>query len=210
MHNRKDGLTRAGDVNPETVIVERAAWAVGAAILLLAAVAVLVLLGAAAVIGATSAHAAEIVPSIGLTRATDGDETKSNVGLALRGNLAGPVLQSEIGVSYRSEQYFDGALKAKMIPVTASLLVRPIPEVHGDVGVGWYHTKYDYAAPIADETKQEFGVHVGGGLEVPIAPRAAFDLTGRYVFMKDQESKLVPETFDPDFWTMSLGLALKL
>lgn len=42
-----------------------------------------------------------------------------------------------------------------------------------------------------------------------MAPRAALDLTGRYVFMKDQESRLVPETFNPDFWTMSLGLALK-
>jgi opacity protein-like surface antigen len=210
MHIKNDGLTRASDLNPQSIIPERIGWAIGAAILLLAGVAVLLLLGAAAVMGARTAHAAEIIPSVGLSRATDGDETKSNVGLALRGDLAGPVLQSEIGVSYRSEQYFDGALKAKMIPVTASLLVRPIPTLHADAGVGWYHTKYDYAAPIADETKQQFGVHVGGGLQVPIAPRAALDLTGRYVFMKDQESKLVPTTFDPDFWTMSLGLALKL
>jgi len=173
-------------------------------------------IGIAALLCAAStmqARAAEIIPSVGLTRATDADETKSNVGLALRSSLAGPVLQSEIGISYRSEQRYDGALKVKMIPVTASLLLRPVPTLHADAGVGWYHTKYDYAeGPLApsDETKQQFGVHLGGGLQVPIAPRAAIDLTGRYVFMKDQESKLVPTTFDPDFWTMSLGLAFKL
>ncbi|HET9950881.1 MAG TPA: outer membrane beta-barrel protein [Candidatus Eisenbacteria bacterium] len=162
---------------------------------------------------ATAARAVELVPSYGLTRATDGDQTKSNVGLALRTGLAGPVLQSEIGVSYRSEEYYDGALKVKMIPVTASLLVRPIPSLHADAGVGWYHTNYDYAASapaLSDETKQQFGVHLGGGLEMPLAPKMALDLTGRYVFMESQESKLIPTTFDPDFWSMSLGLAFKL
>ena len=151
----------------------------------------------------------EIVPSVGLTRAVDSDDTKSNLGLALRGNLAGPVVQTELGVSYRKEERFDGGLELKMIPITASLLVRPVPLLHADVGAGWYNTKFDYASPLLeDETKQEFGVHLGGGLQAPIAPRLALDLTGRYVFMRDQESKLVPEKFDPDFWSMSAGLAI--
>jgi hypothetical protein len=174
-----------------------------------AAAAVAVALLAAAV----PTRAAEVVPSVGLTRATDGDQTKSNVGLALRAPLAGPMVQAELGASYRSDEYYGGDLKTKTIPVTASILVRPIPNLHGDVGVGWYHTKYEYAAAvptIADETKQDFGVHLGAGLQMPLAPRVALDLTGRYVFMKNQESKIVPTTFNPDFWTMSLGLALKL
>jgi hypothetical protein len=156
-------------------------------------------------------RATEIVPSIGVTRTVDNDESKSNLGLALRGNVAGPAVQTELAVTYRKDEYFGGGLETKTIPIMASLLLRPVPSLHADVGVGWYHTKYDYAsAALEDETKQDFGVHVGGGLQVPIAPKAAIDLTGRYGFMKDQESKLVPETFDPDFWTMSLGLALKL
>jgi len=158
-----------------------------------------------------TSRAGEIVPSIGLSRAVDGEQTKSNLGLAIRGNLAGPMVQAELGASYRSEKRFNDDLTVKMIPITASILVRPIPTLHADVGAGWYHTKYEYAAALLleDETKQEFGVHLGGGLQVPLAPRAALDLTGRYVFMKDQESKLVPTKFNPDFWTMSLGLALK-
>jgi hypothetical protein len=157
-----------------------------------------------------TAEGAEIVPSFGLTRSADSDDTKSNVGLALRSALLGEQLQSEIGVSYRKEEYYNGALETKVIPLTASLLLRPVPALHADAGVGWYHTNYDYENPlIDDETDQQFGVHVGGGFQVPLAPRAAIDLTGRYVFLKDQESKLVPETFDPDFWSMALGMAIK-
>jgi len=176
------------------------------------AAALLLLVGSAAA-GATPARAVELVPSYGLTRATDGDQTKSNLGLALRTGLAGPMLQSELGVSYRSEQYYDGGLDVKMVPVTASILVRPIPTLHADAGVGLYFTKYDYASSVttaSDETKQQLGVHIGGGFGMPIAPMASLDLTGRYVFMKSQESQLVPTKFDPDFWTLSLGLAFKL
>jgi hypothetical protein len=48
---------------------------------------------------------------------------------------------------------------------------------------------------------------LGGGFQVPLAPTVALDLGGRYVMLRDQQSHLVPETFDPDFWMLSLGLA---
>jgi len=184
----------------------RAVLGVGAMGALLGALA----LSALGAFGAPAAMAAEIVPSVGLTRSVDGDETNKSVGLALRGSLVPGVLKSEIGASYRSEDQFGGNLKLKMWPITASLLVSPIPTLYGSAGVGWYHTTFDYdeALPFEDETKEEFGVHVGGGVRVPLAPAAAIDLGGRYVMMRDQESKLVPEKFNPDFWTLSLGLAL--
>ena len=178
-------------------------------------------LGVGAVLGALlgastfavpRATAVEIVPSVGLTRSVDGDDTNKSVGLALRGSLVPGVLKSEIGASYRSEDQFNGDLKLKMWPVTASVLLTPIPTLYGSAGVGWYHTTFDYdeSLPIKDETKEEFGVHLGGGLRIPLAPAAAIDLGGRYVMMRDQESKLVPAKFNPDFWTLSLGLALGL
>ena len=161
----------------------------------------------------SGARATELVPSFGLTRTVDSDQANSNFGLALRGDIAGRVLQTELAASYRSQTYADGAVKTRMIPLTASILVRPISMVHADAGAGWYHTKYEYPnAPgsPSDDTIQQFGVHVGGGLEVPLAPRTALDLTGRYIFLENQEAKLVPQTFDPDFWSMSLGLAFRL
>ena len=156
-------------------------------------------------------RAAEIVPSIGLTKPVDGDaDARVFGGLALRGDLI-PMLRSEIGVSYRSESRFDDQLHIRTWPITASVYLAPIPSLYAGVGVGWYQITFDYdeGLPFEDETNQEFGVHVGGGFQVPLAPSASLDLNGRYVMLRDQRSRLVPEKFDPDFWTTSVGLAFK-
>ena len=162
-------------------------------------------------LGVRVGHAGEIVPSIGLTKPVNGDvDAAPYGGIAVRGMLA-PMLETEIGVAYRSESRDADQLKIRMWPVTASLYLTPLPMLYAGGGVGWYQTTYDYAStlPYSDETKQEFGVHLGGGMQVPLGPRAGLDLGGRYVMMRDQQSPLIPEKFSPDFWTTSIGLALK-
>ena len=173
------------------------------------------LLGSALIAGllvapTARAFAAEIIPSVGLTRSVDSDEAKSLVGLALRGSLIPGVVKTELGVQYRQETLYDGDLKLRQWPVTASLWLAPVPALYAGAGVGWYQTTFDYsdATGLDDTTKQQFGVHVGGGVRVPIVPHAALDLNGRYVFLQDQESKLIPEKFNPDFWSLSAGLAI--
>jgi len=157
------------------------------------------------------AKAAEIIPSYGVTKSVDADDAKGIFGLALRGSLVPNVLKTEIAVGYRSEEMSNGAVDVRQWPVSASLLLTPIDMIYAGVGVGWYHTTYDYESDlIDDDTTQEFGVHVGGGLQVPVSPRVAVDLGGRFVKLQDQESQLIPDKFDPSFWTLSLGLALKL
>jgi len=157
-----------------------------------------------------AAGAVELVPSVGITRSVESDEVTRQVGLAVRGNIVPHVLKSEIGGSYRTEKRNAGAVEAKMWPITASLWLTPIPVLYAGAGVGWYHTTLEYrpALGLEDETKQDFGVHVGGGMKMPLAPGVALDFGGRYVFLQDQESRLVPEKFNPDFWTLSAGLAL--
>jgi hypothetical protein len=169
------------------------------------------LLLAVLLFAAQAARAGEIIPSVGLTRAVEGsDESKVSGGLALRGKVF-PFLKAEIGASYREESRFDGDLQVRQWPLTGSLWLNPVPMLYAGGGVGWYQTSFDYAdaTGLPSSTSTEFGVHLGGGLEVPIAPAAAIDLHGRYVMMRDQESHLVPEKFNPDFWTTSLGLAIK-
>jgi len=165
----------------------------------------------ALVLLAGASAAAEFVPSIGITKPVDGGtDAKLLTGLALRDNLA-PILKGELAVAYRSESRFDDQLKVRSWPVTASLYLTPVPALYGGAGVGWYQTTFDYennTPLLQDETKQLFGVHVGGGMQVPLAA-AALDLNGRYVMLRDQESRLVPEEFNPDFWTLALGLAFK-
>ncbi len=151
----------------------------------------------------------EIVPQLGITRAVSGGgNAQLSTGLALRTNLF-PSIKGEIGVSYRSESRFDDQLKERSWPVTASLYLAPIPAIYAGAGVGWYQTTFDYpSGAFPDQTQQQFGVHVGGGVELPLAPAAGLDLNGRYVMMRDQQAHLVPEKFNPDFWTTSLGLAI--
>jgi len=164
--------------------------------------------------GAQIAKATEIIPSVGLTKPVDGNEDAKLYGsLGVRTNIL-PILKTEIGIAYRQEDKFDDQLRVRMWPVTASLWLTPIPALYAGGGVGWYNITYDYnqdkiPVPISDETKQEFGVHLGGGVLVPLGSVASLDLNGRYVMMRDQESHLVPEKFNPDFWTTSLGLAFR-
>jgi opacity protein-like surface antigen len=164
-------------------------------------------------VGVQAANAAEIIPAVGLTKPVEGSEEADVFGsLSLRAPLL-PILKSEIGVGYRQESRFDDALHVRMWPITASLWLTPVPMLYAGGGVGWYNMTFDYdddlPVPIEDETVQEFGVHLGGGLTMPLNASVGLDLNGRYVMLQDQESRLVPESFDPDFWTTSLGIAIK-
>ena len=162
------------------------------------------------VAGIQVAHSAELVPAYGWERAISGDATARGFGqLALRSSLL-PLVQTEIAVGFRQEDRFGDQLHVRMVPVTASLYLKPVPAIYAGGGAGWYHTTLDYASGtgLADETREEFGVHVGGGLQVPIAPSASVDLGGRYVMMRNQSDRLIPQRFDPDFWVTTLGLAL--
>jgi len=159
------------------------------------------------------AHAAsgEIVPAFGITKPVDGGDAKMSGNLALRGHPL-PMLMTEIGAGYRTESRFDDQLKIRQWPITASLYLSPPNSiVYGGAGVGWYHSTFDYqeSTGIPDETTQQFGVHLGGGFQVPLGARAGVDLNGRYVMLRDQQSHLVPEKFNPDFWTTQLGLSFK-
>jgi hypothetical protein len=163
-------------------------------------------------IGVQLARATEVIPSVGITRSvnTDDNTAKISGGLALRSELA-PFLTGEIGASYRNEDRFGGDLHIKQWPITASLWLKPVPMFYVGGGAGWYHTTLDYDESLAlsDETKQKFGVHLGGGMRVPLAPMVGLDLNGRYVFLDDLDQKLSTEKLDPDFWTTSVGLAIK-
>ncbi len=155
-------------------------------------------------------YATEIIPSYGITKSKDSDQVKGMFGLALRATLVRDLLQTEIAGGYRTESRSNGALDVRQWPITASLLLAPRDLFYVGAGVGWYNTTYDYKSElIEDETTQDFGVHLGGGLKIPLSHRVGADLGGRYVMLQDQESRLIPEKFNPSFWTLQAGLALK-
>ena len=170
------------------------------------------MLAALAATIAGPARATEIIPSIGVTKSTDAHAGNAQGfgGLALRAPLF-PFLDAEGGIAYRQDAYA-GDVKVRQWPVTASLWVVPLPAVFAGGGVGWYRTTIDFPANslIKDSTTEKMGVHLGGGIDLPVAPKLGLELSGRYIFMsKDKSSVDVPTTFNPDFWTVALGLAVK-
>jgi hypothetical protein len=72
------------------------------------------------------------------------------------------------------------------------VLIYPLPIVYGAIGAGWYNTSISYDIPagalggpmaLASETKQGFGWHFGGGVELPVGEVAKLVGDIRYVFL---------------------------
>ena len=156
------------------------------------------------------AKAGEIIPSVGWTKITDGNgETATSYGLALRGGIV-PMLSAELGFSYHKSDLFDGQIEQTQWPLTASLWLKPMPMFYVGGGLGWYNTTLHYpnTPALASYTSQKTGVHLGGGLTLPLVPGvASADLNLRYVYLGTQKSDLPPQNFKADYWTTSLGVA---
>jgi len=162
--------------------------------------------------GLRTAHAVQIVPSVGLTQSVDGAGSQMTLALALRQSIV-PRVQMELQVAHRSESFdFAGqSFKMRTIPVTASVWVSPVPMLYAGGGVGAYPEMVEYGNnlfPTSNQTK--FGAHLGAGTRFSLTPLVGLDLQGRYVFLGQQASQLQSGSFDPSFWSVSAGLVLGL
>lgn len=165
-------------------------------------------------ISVDTARAVELIPSLGMTKSTDENGGDGNLygGLALRFPVMS-FMKAEGAIGYRQDSFADGDLKARQWPLTASAWFTLLPSVYAGGGIGWYRTTLDYAdnLPYEDETSMQTGLHVGGGLSLPMGTGFGLDLNGRYIFMQgDNNNVQLPTTFNPDFWSLSLGLVFKL
>jgi len=157
-------------------------------------------------------RAAQFISSIGYTKATDSNagDGKAFGSVALRAALL-PFLSAEGGIAYREDSFLNDDLKVRQWPVTASVWLTSGSMLYAGGGLGWYRTTYDYRStlPFKDTTTDKVGVHLGGGLAVPITPHLGLDLNGRYVFMQKDDTIQLPTQFNPDFWSTSVGVAIK-
>lgn len=125
-------------------------------------------------------------PQFGYSKAQDADKGSYISGAAFRMKLTN-VLSVEASIDYREENYANDALAVRSWPVMATCLIYPLPMVYGAVGAGLYSLTYDYDQSklplLRDVTTQKFGLHFGGGAELPFG--SSFILTGdiRYVFL---------------------------
>ncbi len=158
-------------------------------------------------------------PEIGFFKSQDADNAKMMGGAAARYRLA-EGLAVEGSVSYRSEDYNNGYVSAKSWPVMVTGLIYPIDIAYGAIGAGWYNTTIDYNYPpnyngglgmTSSETKQRFGWHFGGGLEMPLGNSTTLVGDIRYVFL-DYNFKTFPGTngVNSDFYIITAGVLFGL
>jgi len=83
----------------------------------------------------------------------------------------------EGAVDHRTDE-FAGGTDVRTWPITASLIVRPLPIVFAAAGLGWYNTTVDYAGDaLDDQTETNMGVSIRS--RCPIAAGAHAEPGGR-------------------------------
>jgi len=151
-------------------------------------------------------------PHVGIQKAQDADESNYLFGGTARVKFA--AIAAEGSISYRQEDYESGAVTVKSWPVTASGLFYPLPALYGVVGAGWYNTTFDFndtynMSGFNDRTEQEFGWHLGAGLELPISPKTKIFGDIRWVFLEYELENLpstVVEDVNADFYSINVGV----
>jgi opacity protein-like surface antigen len=162
--------------------------------------------------GILSAQGIGVGPVIGYQKASDADEGRLMYGAALRLKLS-PGLGLEGSINYRQEKYADGLLTVKSWPVMASALLYPLPNVYGVLGGGWYNTTYEFdqnqLPMLNNKTKQEFGWHMGGGVEFPFSTTSKIIGDIRYVFIDYDIEELVQiNGVQNNFYVITVGLLI--
>jgi opacity protein-like surface antigen len=163
-----------------------------------------------------NAQSISLGPQLGYQKARDADEGNLMGGVACRLKLT-PFLGAEASINYRQETYANEALTVRNWPVMVTGLIYPLPMVYGAIGAGWYNTTFDYDQskfPLwtaKDETKQEFGWHFGGGVELPVGSSFKLVADIRYVFL-NYDFKEIPGTGDlkSDFTVFTVGFLFGL
>jgi opacity protein-like surface antigen len=160
-----------------------------------------------------------IGPQLGVYKAKDADGVRVMGGAALRLRLS-EALGVEGSINYREETYGEGFVKATSWPIMVTGLIYPIPIVYGAIGAGWYNTSISYNLPagalggpstLSSETKQAFGWHFGGGLELPVGSFARLVGDIRYVFLNyDFNSFPGSNGVKNDFYVVTAGFLFNL
>jgi opacity protein-like surface antigen len=154
-------------------------------------------------------------PQVGLYKVHDSDGMRFMGGVAMRVRAA--ILGVEASVNFRQDEYNDGSVEATSWPVMVTGLIYPIPIAYGAIGAGWYSTTFQYTPPpgstddFGDETKQEFGWHFGGGLELPIGAETAKLVTDiRYVFLNYEFDSFPGTEENANFLVITAGVLFNL
>ena len=134
-----------------------------------------------------------------------------------------PVLLSfEGALDYRPaasrdvEEAPGGEMDITTYPITVSALGYPFPGLYLLAGIGWYNTTLELkgsgssSGPSSD-THDNFGIHCGAGLELPIGSNTSLSGDVRYVFLDyDVRDLDLPGLAELDANYVSFGIGITL
>jgi hypothetical protein len=116
----------------------------------------------------------------------------------------------EGAIDYRKEE-FDNGNELRSTPITASLMIYPIPVAYGLVGIGFYRSTLETTTG-AEATDTKIGYHYGIGAEVPLVPLVKLTGDIRYQFI-DYEFEDIAESVgkvEADGYAISAGVIVYL
>lgn len=127
----------------------------------------------------------------GWYKSQDADEGKVYGGLQARWKIF-PALALEGLVDYHPEQTFPNDRKITSYPVLVSALFYLIPGAPVSPyllgGVGWYYSKVEDRQ--GSNWTNDFGAHLGGGLDIPLTSHVVFNADIRYFFLNFNDQKV--------------------
>jgi len=127
----------------------------------------------------------------GLYKSTDADSYKVYGGVQARWRVF-PAMSLEGTFDYRSSESYPDNTKVTSYPILASALFYLIPGAKISPyllgGLGWYYSKIEDSS--GSSTTNKPGIHLGGGLDIPLSPDISFNADLRYYFLDYNDQKL--------------------
>lgn len=159
-------------------------------------------------------------PHLGFVKTQEVEKAAMMPGGAVRLYLGGIAIEG--AVYYKKDEYkidlgtSTATITTKTYPIMLTALLKILPIAHLEGGVNWLNTNIDYSnlssawASIKEDTKSKASYHLGGGVEIPFG---SLLLTGdiRYVFFELNMDKLSkPQSLKSDFYSVMVGLMIKI
>jgi opacity protein-like surface antigen len=112
----------------------------------------------------------------------DDDEKSHMAGVFARAGFT--FLGVEGAIDYHKEDLPLG-LELKSWPISATLLVYPMPVFYALAGLAWYNTTLEFpsSTPFESQSESQLGYHVGAGVELPLSPRVSLCSDLRWLFI---------------------------
>ena len=141
-----------------------------------------------------------IGPRAGFLKGVDADDGVWFAGVQWQLPL-GDFLTFQASAELHESEFADGDLKVSTIPLQITGLFHPIKEAGYQLyllgGAGWYYTSLDFSGALAaagnkDDTSNEFGYHVGIGVEFDMGGGLTLNSDFRYIII-DSDSSATPQ-----------------